>query len=53
MSIITVNYEKVTGVENINADEYVNEGTRKFVSNGVLYIVKDGRTFTAAGQLVK
>ena len=53
MSIITVTYEKVTGVENINADEYVNEGTRKFVSNGVLYIVKDGRTFTAAGQLVK
>jgi hypothetical protein len=49
---ITLNYEKVTAVKNIQ--EQVNVPVPvKVVKNGKFIIIKAGKEFNAAGQLVR
>jgi hypothetical protein len=43
-------YGQATGIEDVQGN---NVQSTKVIENGVLYIIRDGKTYNAMGQIVK
>ena len=43
-------YGQATGIEDVQGN---NVQSTKVIENGVLYIIRDGKTYNAMGQVVK
>ena len=52
-AVITLYYKTSTGVEGIYSTEDAIMSKSKVIRDGKLYILKDGKEFNSAGQLVK
>ena len=51
---VTFTYERIaTGVKNVNANNNLSQTPNKVVVSGKLYIIKDGKQYNAAGQLIR
>ena len=52
-AIVTINYEKATAVQGIAEVVAKKSEAVKFLTNGKLIVLKDGKEFNAAGQILK
>ena len=51
---VTFTYERIaTAVKNVNANDNLSQTPNKIVVSGKLYIIKDGKLYNAAGQLIR